>query len=91
MSRKRHVPLNLAPTSSTTVTLVMGDIIAVILMKMKKFKSEDFGENHPGGKLGKKLNLKINDIMKKGRYIPILENNKKLKDALIEMTKKNIV
>ena len=88
--KKEACPLNLAPTSSTTVTLVMGDIIAVILMKMKKFKSEDFGENHPGGRLGKNLNLKINDVMKKGRNIPILENNKKLKDALIEMTKKNL-
>lgn len=88
--KKEACPLNLAPTSSTTVTLVMGDIIAVILMKMKKFKSEDFGENHPGGRLGKNLNLKINDVMRKGRNIPILENNKKLKDALIEMTKKNL-
>ena len=88
--KKEACPLNLAPTSSTSVTLVLGDIIAIILMKMKKFKSEDFGENHPGGKLGKTLNLKISDVMKKGKSIPILANNKKLKDALIEMTKKNM-
>ena len=57
---------------------------------MKKFKSEDFGENHPGGKLGKTLNLKISDVMKRGKSIPILADNKKLKDALIEMTNKNM-
>ncbi len=88
--KKEACPLNLAPTSSTSVTLVLGDIIAIILMKMKKFKSEDFGENHPGGKLGKTLNLKISDVMKRGKSIPILADNKKLKDALIEMTKKNM-
>jgi len=88
--KKEACPLNLAPTSSTTITLVVGDIIAIILMKMRNFKSEDFGKNHPGGQLGKKLNLKIKDIMKKGRNIPIVNNQKKLKDALIEMTKKNL-
>jgi len=88
--KKEACPLNLAPTSSTSVTLVLGDIIAIILMKMKKFKSEDFGENHPGGKLGKTLNLKISDVMKRGKSIPILADNKKLKDALIEMTNKNM-
>jgi len=87
---KEACPLNLAPTSSTTITLVLGDILAVILMKMKNFKSKDFGENHPGGRLGKNLNLKIQDVMKKGRNIPIIKNNKMLKDALIEMTKKNM-
>ena len=88
--KKEACPLNLAPTSSTTVTLVLGDIIAIILMRMKSFKEKDFGENHPGGRLGKKLNLKIKDIMKKGNDIPVVGNDKKLKDALIEMTKKNM-
>jgi len=88
--KKEACPLNLAPTSSTTITLVIGDIIAIILMKMKNFKPKDFGKNHPGGQLGKKLNLKIKDIMKKGKDIPIVNNQKKLKDALIEMTKKNL-
>ena len=88
--KKEACPLNLAPTSSTTITLVIGDIIAILLMKMRNFKSEDFGKNHPGGQLGKKLNLKIKDIMKKGKDIPIINNQKKLKDALIEMTKKNL-
>lgn len=88
--KKEACPLNLAPTSSTTVTLVLGDIIAVILMRMKSFKEKDFGENHPGGRLGKNLNLKIKDIMKKGKDIPVVGDDKKLKDALIEMTKKNM-
>ena len=83
-------PLNLAPTSSTTSALVAGDVIAVILMKMRNFKSDDFGKNHPGGRLGKNLNLKIKDIMRKEKDIPIILKKKKLKDALIEMTKKNL-
>jgi len=88
--KKEACPLGLAPTTSTTVTLVLGDIIAIILMKMKSFKEKDFGGNHPGGRLGKNLNLKIKDIMRKGKDIPIVEDNKKLKDVLIEMTKKNM-
>ena len=55
---------------------------------MKNFKSNDFASNHPGGRLGKNLNLKIKDIMKKNKDIPIITSEKKLKDALIEMTKK---
>ncbi len=88
--KKEACPLNLAPTSSTTATLVVGDIIAIILMKMKNFKAKDFANNHPGGRLGKNLNLKIKDIMKKNKDIPIITSEKKLKDALIEMTKKNL-
>jgi len=88
--KKEACPLNLAPTSSTTATLVVGDVIAIILMKMKNFKSNDFASNHPGGLLGNNLNLKIKDIMKKNKDIPINTSEKKLKDALIEMTKKSL-
>ena len=88
--KKEACPLNLAPTSSTTATLVVGDVIAIILMKMKNFKSNDFASNHPGGRLGKNLNLKIKDIMKRNKDIPIITSEKKLKDALIEMTKKSL-
>ena len=88
--KQEACPLNLAPTSSTTITLVLGDIIAIVLMKMKDLKAKDFGENHPGGRLGKSLNLKIKDIMKKGKDIPVLSTHKKFKDVLIEMTKKNM-
>jgi arabinose-5-phosphate isomerase len=69
---------------------VLGDIIAIILMKMRNFKSEEFAKNHPGGRLGKNLNLKIKDIMRSGKDIPLIKNQKKLKDVLIEMTNKNM-
>jgi arabinose-5-phosphate isomerase len=88
--KKEACPLNLAPTSSTSVTLVLGDIIAIILMKMRNFKSEEFAKNHPGGRLGKNLNLKIKDIMRSGKDIPLIKNQEKLKDVLIEMTNKNM-
>jgi len=88
--KKEACPLNLAPTSSTSVTLVLGDIIAIILMKMRNFTSEEFAKNHPGGRLGKNLNLKIKDIMRSGKDIPLIKNQEKLKDVLIEMTNKNM-
>ena len=88
--KKEACPLNLAPTSSTSVTLVLGDIIAIILMRMRNFKSEEFAKNHPGGRLGKNLNLKIKDIMRSGKDIPLIKNQAKLKDVLIEMTNKNM-
>ena len=88
--KKEACPLNLAPTSSTSVTLVLGDIIAIILMGMRKFKSEEFAKNHPGGRLGKNLNIKIKDIMRSGKDIPLIKKQKKLKDVLIEMTRKNM-
>ena len=88
--KKEACPLNLAPTSSTTVALVAGDILAIILMKMKNFEKNDFGANHPGGRLGRNLNLKVKDIMKKGKNVPIVKDKSLLKDALIEMTKKNL-
>src|SRR5512135_2560066 len=64
--KKEACPLNLAPTASTTVTLAMGDAIAVCLLAKKGFKEEDFAFYHPGGALGKKLLLKVEDIMRKG-------------------------
>ena len=88
--KKEACPHDLAPTASTTTALVLGDVIAIILMKMKNFTAQEFGENHPGGQLGKSLNLKIKDIMHKGKDIPILKSEKMLKDALFEMTKKNL-
>ncbi|MDA7842013.1 KpsF/GutQ family sugar-phosphate isomerase [Gammaproteobacteria bacterium] len=88
--KKEACPLNLAPTSSTSVTLVLGDIIAIILMNMRNFKPEEFAKNHPGGRLGKNLNLKIKDIMRSGKDIPLIKNQEKLKDVLIEMTNKNM-
>ena len=59
-------------------------------MRMRNFKSEEFAKNHPGGRLGKNLNLKIQDIMRSGKDIPLIKKQKKLKDVLIEMTNKNM-
>ena len=88
--KKEACPHNLAPTASTTTALVAGDVIAIILMKMKNFEARNFGENHPGGKLGKTLNLRVNNLMCTGKDIPILHRKKMLKEAVFEMTKKNL-
>ena len=88
--KKEACPHNLAPTASTTTALVAGDVIAIILMKMKNFEPKNFGENHPGGKLGKTLNLRVNNLMYTGKDIPILNRKKMLKEAVFEMTKKNL-
>jgi arabinose-5-phosphate isomerase len=81
-------PLNLAPTSSTTVSLVIGDCIAMSLLELKGFKSSQFKTFHPGGNLGKDLK-KIYEIMHIGKSIPIARENEKMSTALITMTKKS--
>ncbi len=87
---KEACPMNLAPTASTTVTLVMGDAIAVALLKAKGFTENDFALSHPGGSLGRRLLLRVEDIMHKGAQIPIVELNTKVSDALLEMTDKRL-
>jgi arabinose-5-phosphate isomerase len=79
-------PLQLAPTSSTTATLVMGDSIAVSLMKMRDFKDENFAKFHPGGSLGKRLLTKVKDVMKKDS-LPICEKDTPIKDVIHKITK----
>ena len=79
-------PLNLAPTSSTTATLAMGDAIAVALMSERKFTAQDFAMFHPGGALGRKLLLKVEDLMHVGEENPIVQVDKKISDALFAMT-----
>jgi arabinose-5-phosphate isomerase len=86
--KKEACPLNLAPTASTTVTLVMGDAIAVALMKMRGFNEEDFGMRHPGGALGKKLILKVGDLMHTGTALPVVADNVPVRDAIFEITSK---
>lgn len=81
-------PLGLAPTSSTTVTLVMGDALAVSLLEARGFTAEDFAFSHPGGALGRKLLLKVEDIMHKGDEVPRVEHGCSVRDALVEMTGK---
>ena len=79
--------MNLAPTASTTVMLAMGDALALALLEKKGFKPEDFAFYHPGGNLGKKLLLKVSDLMRKGKDNPIVKENMKLKDVLYRITK----
>ena len=84
---KEACPLNLAPTTSTTAMLALGDAIAVALMKSKKFARKDFYSFHPGGQLGKKL-LLVKNIMHSGKKLPLIKENIYMSNALIEMTKK---
>ncbi|MYM64636.1 KpsF/GutQ family sugar-phosphate isomerase [Pseudomaricurvus sp. HS19] len=81
-------PLNLAPTTSTTVTLAMGDALAVALLEARGFTAEDFAFSHPGGALGRKLLLKVEDIMHKDSEVPRVAATTPLSQALVEMTTK---
>ncbi|NDL63539.1 arabinose-5-phosphate isomerase KdsD [Acerihabitans arboris] len=83
-------PLGLAPTTSTTAALVMGDALAVALLQARGFTSEDFALSHPGGALGRKLLLRVTDIMHAGDEIPITPQDASLRDALLEITRKNL-
>ena len=80
-------PLELAPTSSTTCTLALGDAMAVTLLKKRGFTSDDFHALHPGGKLGQML-LQVGEIMKTGSSIPLIKKNSMMTDAILEMTSK---
>lgn len=84
---KEACALGLAPTSSTTVSLVMGDALAIALLDARGFSAEDFARSHPGGKLGRRLFLKIDDIMHTGKNVPIVSHRSTIKEALIEMTR----
>jgi len=83
-------PLGLAPTSSTTATLVMGDALAVALLEARGFTEEDFARSHPGGTLGRRLLLLIDDIMQTESSIPNIDISASLQDALLEMTAKGM-
>lgn len=83
-------PLDLAPTSSTTATLVMGDAFAVALMKARGFTAEDFALSHPGGALGRKLLLKLSDIMHSGEALPTVYQDALIRDALLEVSQKGL-
>jgi arabinose-5-phosphate isomerase len=87
---KEACPLNLAPTSSTTVTLVMGDALAVALLKSRGFTTDDFARSHPGGKLGRRLLLYVSDVMHTGEHIPLVPDGASLREALLEMTSKGL-
>jgi arabinose-5-phosphate isomerase len=81
-------PLNLAPTTSTTVTLVMGDALSIALLESRGFTAEDFAFSHPGGALGRKLLLRVGDIMHKDGEVPKVGADQLLQDALLVMTEK---
>lgn len=83
-------PYNLAPTSSTTALLVFGDALAVVLSKTKKFNIDDFALFHPYGTLGKRLLLKVKDIMYKGENNPFILENSTIKDAIFVMSSKGL-
>ncbi|HEU5399027.1 MAG TPA: KpsF/GutQ family sugar-phosphate isomerase [Gammaproteobacteria bacterium] len=83
-------PLNLAPTASTTAALAMGDALAVALLEARGFTEEDFARSHPGGSLGRRLLLRVEDIMHKGETIPKVSVGTPLSQALMEMTKKGL-
>jgi arabinose-5-phosphate isomerase len=83
-------PLNLAPTSSTTAALVMGDALAVALLEARGFTAEDFAFSHPGGALGRRLLLKVEHVMHTGDELPKVQRGTLLRDSLMEMTRKGL-
>lgn len=83
-------PLGLAPTSSTTATLVMGDALAVALLEARGFSAEDFALSHPGGSLGRRLLLRVSDIMHTGEQIPRVPEDSTLGAALLEISRKGL-
>ncbi|SDA79913.1 arabinose-5-phosphate isomerase [Janthinobacterium sp. 344] len=87
---KEACPLNLAPTASTTVTLALGDAIAVALLDLRGFKEEDFARSHPGGALGRRLLTHVHDVMRSGEQVPKVPVDASLLQALEEMTRKGM-
>lgn len=88
--REEACPLGLAPTASTTVTLALGDALAVALLERRGFREEDFALFHPGGALGKRLLLRVEDLMHTGKDIPLVNEGTLLKEALFEITSKKL-
>lgn len=88
--REEACPLGLAPTASTTAALAMGDALAVVLLEKKEFKEQDFALRHPGGILGRKLILKVKDLMKRGDEIPLVREETPMNEALFEITSKRL-
>ena len=88
--KEEACPHDLAPTSSTTATLAMGDALSVVLLEKRGFTVEDFAYLHPGGSLGKRLSLEIKEIMIKGERIPIVTEEASIKDTILEITSKRL-
>ena len=83
-------PLDLAPTTSTTASLALGDAMSVALLEAKNFKSDDFAKSHPGGKLGKRLITTVEDLMAKNKDLPVGSRDMTLSDTLIEISSKGL-
>lgn len=83
-------PLGLAPTASTTATLVMGDALAIALLSARGFTEDDFARSHPGGRLGRRLLLKVDDVMHSAEALPVCKESTTLAAALIEISKKGL-
>jgi arabinose-5-phosphate isomerase len=83
-------PLNLAPTASTTATLAMGDALAIAVLEARGFTEEDFARSHPGGTLGRRLLLHVEDVMRKGDDLPTVSPEASLSDGLLEMSRKGL-
>ena len=83
-------PLNLAPTASTTATLAMGDALAVALLESRGFTAEDFARSHPSGSLGKRLLLRVADVMHTGDEIPVVTADVSVRDGLLEMSQQGV-
>ncbi len=88
--KEEACPHDLAPTASTTATLVMGDALAIALLEKRGFTAEDFAALHPAGSLGKRLSLKISEIMYVGDELPIVNTETSLKDSILEITTKRL-
>lgn len=88
--KEEACPLGLAPTASTTAALAMGDALAVALLVQRGFRAEDFAIFHPGGSLGKKLLLRVEDLMHSGDAVPLVHENTLMKDALFVITAKGL-
>jgi len=87
---KEACPMNLAPTSSTTAALAMGDALAIALLRFRGFTEHDFARSHPGGSLGRRLLLYVEDIMHKGDAVPQVHQDQGMREALLEMSSKGL-
>ena len=86
--KKEICPFNLAPTTSTTVQLIFGDVLAIELMRRKNFSIDDFAANHPGGSIGKLITLKVKDLMLKGNDVPFCKKDDLLVDVISVLSEK---
>ena len=87
---KEACPLGLTPTSSSTVTLCLGDALAMCLLEKREFREDDFAKFHPGGSLGRKLTIRIEDVMLEGNDLPLVHEDKSMREAMTVLSQKNL-